>query len=781
MKSIKTISLSTLFLLAISSGIVGQNQQKNTQATADSTSANSKEVKNRNVMLNAESNIGPRNVNIGLPFTGDVVILENDLPVVYYFFPTIPTSAWRMDNSLSKMGLMNFAESAITTGKVGYAVESSDRDASTTLKGYGSVYINSFGASRYDLTLTGPLSKKGWGYMLDFYQNFDRANGVNYKFTPWSDRTTMIKAAIQKKYSRGNVRLLYKYVDNKALLTNYSPLTYEGNGKTKPLSNFRLGTDSYILESGMIPYYDYNTGEAKYADFSSDKHSRSISHNIYLTGEHNFKNGWKLTYSTMYQHMNSPMLITFPLSMGVYDTDKAVASGWSFKYQGTSNAYTGAAQMVATNVIPQSNNNSVFSRVELTKKLGQHDLRFGLNQLYNHRQYTSSSGLYFQSVEPNPKQLDMYVFVPAYNMSVKATNAKGLMPASAGGYGSSTDDTYSKFALYVTDDMKIGKHIDLGLGIRIENQTVKEIKDPYINDFVNNRELVKATLPNHWNKVGSINFVYKMTKEFGLLGDATYNSWWDKYWDYPYRDATGNPIADPSTPGAKPLQNVMKDLETKVLNVGGGVFLNLGTAVQLVSKVTYISKDNINTTKSITNPANSSQRTNFDPILYGIQTLGWTTDIMANPFKNFSIHYLLTLQAPKYKDFSYSAYGTTYDYTNMFIPELSGVLMEIDPRYSFDNGISLWASLRYFGKQYGNPTNAFTYNGWWENFGGIDYRVSRNINLKFQVTNFLNQQGVKGSLQGADQIMDATPYVGKTIVANGIRPRTFELTCQYKF
>lgn len=66
----------------------------------------------------------------------------------------------------------------------------------------------------------------------------------------------------------------------------------------------------------------------------------------------------------------------------------------------------------------------------------------------------------------------------------------------------------------------------------------------------------------------------------------------------------------------------------------------------------------------------------------------------------------------------------------MYIPELSGVLMEIDPRYSFDNGISVWASLRYFGKQYGNPTNAFTYNGWWENFGGIDYRVSRNINLK---------------------------------------------------
>lgn len=46
----------------------------------------------------------------------------------------------------------------------------------------------------------------------------------------------------------------------------------------------------------------------------------------------------------------------------------------------------------------------------------------------------------------------------------------------------------------------------------------------------------------------------------------------------------------------------MKDFETKVLNVGGGLFYNLGNYLQVVSKVTYISKDNINTTKSITNP-----------------------------------------------------------------------------------------------------------------------------------------------------------------------------------
>jgi hypothetical protein len=782
MKTKQLLFLCTASIFALSSGLNAQKSDKkkiDQISAADTTVVNKKEEKNRNVMLNAESNIGPRNVNIGLPFTGDVVILENNIPVVYYFYPSLPTSVWRMDNSLSKMGLMSFAEGAITTGKVGYAVQSSDRDASSTLKGYGSVYVNSFGASKYDLTLTGPINKKGLGFMLDLYQSFDRANGVNYQFTPWADKTTMIKFALQKKYANGNVRLLYKYADSKQILTNYSPLTYNGDGKTSPLSNFKLGTDSYVLGSGMIPYYDYNTGTPQIADLSSDKYTRSIAHNMYLTGEHDFKSGWKLTYSSMFQHMTAPLVVTFPLSIGIYDPTQAAAAGWKFKYAGTSNDYTGSAQMVASQVIPTSIADALMSRAELTKKIKGHDLRFGLNQIYNHRKFSTNAGLYFQTVEANPKILDMYSYYKPYNIWAKATN-NGLMPLSAGGYGGSTDETYNKLALYITDDIKINKRLDIGLGIRLEDQNIHDNQNSHINDTLNNRPLISKDFSNRLNKVVALNTVYKITKEFGVLGDATYNSWWERYWDYGFRDANGNPIADPTTPKAKPLQTVPKEFQTNVLNVGGGIFHNLGSTLSLVSKLTYISKQNIRASQSVTNAA-GTERTTFDPIIYDLSTLGWTTDIMATPIKNFNIHYLLTLQAPKYKNYSYSAYGTTYDYNNKYIPELSGVLMEIDPAYSFDNGIRVWASMRYFGKQYGNPTNVFTYNGWWENFGGVDYRVSRNVNLKFQVTNFLNQQGVKGKLQGADQILDASSYVGKTIVAGGIRPRTFELTCQYKF
>jgi hypothetical protein len=155
---------------------------------------------------------------------------------------------------------------------------------------------------------------------------------------------------------------------------------------------------------------------------------------------------------------------------------------------------------------------------------------------------------------------------------------------------------------------------------------------------------------------------------------------------------------------------------------------------------------------------------------------------VASPFKNFTIHYLLTLQNPQYKNFKYGAFGVVYNYSDNVIPELSKVLMEIDPSYSFKDGaLRAWFSLRYFGKQYANPTNAFFYKARLENFGGLDYRINRNIDLKFQVTNFLDQKGVKGAVQGADQVLDATPYIGRKVVAGSIRPRTIELTANFKF
>jgi len=92
-------------------------------AHAQDTKSSQKEEKNRNVMLNAASANGPREIQIGLP-SADVNVLENGLPVTYATNPHSVNANWRSDASLSHVGLLKISETAITTGNIGYAVNS---------------------------------------------------------------------------------------------------------------------------------------------------------------------------------------------------------------------------------------------------------------------------------------------------------------------------------------------------------------------------------------------------------------------------------------------------------------------------------------------------------------------------------------------------------------------------------------------------------------------------------------------------------------------------------
>ena len=72
-------------------------------AFAQDEKSNSKEEGNRNVMLNAASANGPREIQIGLP-SADVNVLENGLPVTYATNPHSVNTIWRGDASLSHQG-----------------------------------------------------------------------------------------------------------------------------------------------------------------------------------------------------------------------------------------------------------------------------------------------------------------------------------------------------------------------------------------------------------------------------------------------------------------------------------------------------------------------------------------------------------------------------------------------------------------------------------------------------------------------------------------------------
>ena len=88
-------------------GTFAQDEKKTSEQPQ--TESSSKEEGNRNVMLNAASANGPREIQIGLP-SADVNVLENGIPVTYATNPHSVNALWRADASLSHVGLLKISE-----------------------------------------------------------------------------------------------------------------------------------------------------------------------------------------------------------------------------------------------------------------------------------------------------------------------------------------------------------------------------------------------------------------------------------------------------------------------------------------------------------------------------------------------------------------------------------------------------------------------------------------------------------------------------------------------
>ncbi len=112
--------------------------------------------------------------------------------------------------------------------------------------------------------------------------------------------------------------------------------------------------------------------------------------------------------------------------------------------------------------------------------------------------------------------------------------------------------------------------------------------------------------------------------------------------------------------------------------------------------------------------------------------------------------------------------------------QISRFLLEVDPSYSWDKW-RVWASARYFSKQYANLSNALYFKGWWETFGGVNYNMNKNIGFGLTVINPLNQRGAKGTINGAELITDPSPYYDRMLTSSYIRPFTVEGSINIKF
>lgn len=697
------------------------------------------------VMLNAKDATEPRQVEIGLPMSYTAVSVDG-LPAVYYYWPNTTSNHWRGEQLLARQGLQNIATTAIKFGEIGYGVDSYMERGGEKFKGKLKYQTNTFGAQNFDLNLSGKLAKKTY-FTLSTYQNFDPGS-MNLKFTNYIDRAQFYTAGLTHLFNddRGRFSVFYKYNETHPLtaLANYAPFTYDGDGKVSELKNFRMGRDSYLPVDGMMQYRDVKTGELVTDNLYDIIKTRT--HEATALLDYDLGNNLSLAVKGKFSHSKGHS--GDQLTMGFYEDADAT-------YADNGDAFHGTIQRRLSQINAFCVKDALFV-AELQKKTASHDWAFGINELYSNIDYARSTTQYYHEVAPNPRKL-IYNGVEYANLNGSTEYDKGFE---------------NKLAAYVNDTWRISRNFRMGYGARVElfNLGVDYIGDKRFGDFhiganytdaEGNKKTVGIT---HHTNTGlnyavSVSPTYNITHNFGLTGEINFLR------QYRHLEAySGTSL---------PYYNNRPFILGRA-----GIFFN-SSFVNLVSAFTYARRTNDYSRLTV-----MSENPNEDPVMVGassgIETMGWTTDAMFTPFKGFTFHAMVTLQSPKYTGYKFEAFNKTYDFSGKTVTKQSKLIVELDPNYTYDR-FNIWASFRYYGKQYANVGNSVYFNGRWETFAGASYKASKMLTFNVNVVNFLNQRGAQGTIPGSELITDGSQYAGTIMAGNYIRPFTVEFGAKLNF
>ncbi len=720
-----------------------------------------KEVKNRNVMLNASSDNQPRQISIGLPSSLSATIYEDGFPVSYNIWPCLPFLYWTGTTAHGRMGLMSLGESAITNGAVNYAVQSYTREGSDKFEGHIKYTTNTFNLQRFDMSVAGPISN-GWSYSFGAYANLDPGSN-KLADVQYATDMKIFKAGITKilNNNRGKVNLFYRYTYTKSMSDSYGPFIYVGDGSVKEYNGFELGRDGFLPANGSITYTDVMTGESK--TFNRKDGIHALNNSLIFSFNYKLNNSMNLDIRSKYNYANS-----YYATLALAGVGQATAtSGYTYAYDYNGNkagsVFTGNynSRYMLRDIAYERD---WLTTAELTGANNGHKWRVATNLYWNRQGIQASTGVLAHTVEPDPAWL----------------LHDGSQTYAANTGGEYYDSHETKFSLYLSDEKQLTDRLWLSAGARLEYYSVGgQNALAYLNatdetaTYPENIRTIgfnvadgkRTNFSKNWvNPVATINGRYTISHGFGVIGEYVY--------------AMQHPNSQDFAGAYMPI------LDAVNINLGRlGVFWNTPW-MQLVSQVSVIGQSNYKSRTQFTNPNDASDVVTL-PITNDVQTKGWTTDIVLNPFKGFSFHGLLTIQDPKYKNFTMTptfSDGTSknYDFTDKTTTGVSKTIIELDPSYSFDK-FRIWASLRYQSKQYINKTNSLYFNGRWETFGGVDYKVNKILSLSANVINILNQKGASGSIGAADLIEDVSAYKNYLMTGSYIRPFTVEFSAHLNF
>ncbi len=743
-----------VFLLLLLCAVPIFAQKKKTVVKKDSLSSVIVSKGASNVLLNASSESEPRFINIGLPEanTGTVVV-EDGVLATYDNYALKTTSTWRQDGSYLKPGSWDIAKSAIKLGEVGYTVITDSKLGSPKFGGTLNYKTNSFGLMNGNIFINGPI-KNNWFYAVNFFMNFDPTT-THPNYTRFLDRTKLFKGIITKKYNngKGEISFKWKYANSQFEKPQYTPYIYENGEQVKKMDNFKIGEDNYLGNTDN--YYFQNARTGRYENVDLMRYTGTNTHTFNIMGHNRFMHKLNLDYNLNYQYASAGSS-DFEY-LGINNTDNIVATKrYIYANKPNTQIYNGWVQNTNLSLASRIPINTLQYNAELSKGSKNHNWLIGYNGSYFEiNRFVYSSITFMQEINPDPQ----HVILQNLKNGVW-TNAKA---DEYGQYGYNTSFLYYngkeyKNAVYATDKWKIFKSITLNLGARLE---FHRLNGDYLPSEIREDSWAskKGTKidKNYFNKDFTLSAIYNISKGFGVMANAYYIE---------------------STNGLNGYRgsNEPDDKVNKVPYFSGGIYYN-SKFVNLVSQITHISRSNLFGSASF---SNSSGDTSKQTLVYSISTLGWTTDAIIKLFNGFQMHLLLTLQNPKYHDFTFDVFGKHYDYDNIQVRTTSKTLAEIEPTYNFGN-FSIWASVRYFSKQPASYPASLWFPSRWETFAGLDYKCAKNVNFSVSAVNLLNQTGAQGYISGSNIVLDGSAYNNQPIAGTYIRPFTIEFKTQIRF
>ena len=699
-------------------GVTSGAQEADTLATGQKKSE-------RNMLLNAESASTPREINIGLPESGGGAKVYVDgmahgisLPRSQYH--------WAGGHMFVPKGSISLMDAVITAGEISVLLDSRTRVGGDEFSGAFTIGSSTNGLIRFDGAVSGPVKNApGWYFSVGAYVNNDPTN-VNAPNRPFVDKKQMYNVALSRRWGRSTLDAAYRFsVCNDNIDGGYSfaPFVYNGDGTISPFGNFRLGRDCYFTADDAVRYMEVRDGSIKHASLGNMDHR--YLHDFSVMFNHRHESGWNLDAKLHVLYMQPSQSAKIGLAGIDNVTD---AKGFT---SADGSAYLGYLQNRLVTVDNQEELD-VDLRFTADRRFNpQHKLRLGAELLFSSQMHSASTFYYAHTVEANPSRLYKN------GQSTWGMNMSGLF----------YDSYRFSVPLYALHDYTPAERLLFRTGVRL---------CPLYENMLHALPALDFAVSEHISLrlVDRLFFIAE-----GFCSMTSMNGAYYKSERIPTGEAMGNAF-------------------------GRGGLMYDNKWMNVTALASYITSWNNARVMTVTKQIGGVSETIPWTAQYGIGTLGFTLDGNVH-FGGFNMHLLGTWQDPRYKDYTNEFVFSdgskeVIDYTGKHVTGISQWMLEIDPSYTWKN-FRVWASARYYSRQYVSRTNLAYFAGHWETFAGVDWNIVEPLKLSVNFVNVLFQNGAKGSIDVADTITDASLLNDYVMAGSYIRPFTIDFMLTYKF